>query len=152
MTPLSLGEGTVFKPNGEYVFRADYHFLSASSRPILFKVMSPVFFNTSRYNTLRWVALQLPELKCVATAVSFLSRTSERCMFILFLKESPVHLQWSYHSLQLFASNIIYSSQYSPWARYETLPPPCRFSKTVIFGHHVMTIQYLPVCTQNIGA
>ena len=90
VTPLSLGEGTVFKPNGEYVFRSNCHFLSASSRPILFRVMSPVFFNTSRYNTLRWVALQLPELKCVATAVSFLSRTSERCMFILFLKESPV--------------------------------------------------------------
>ena len=87
VTPLSLGEGTVFKPNGEY---ANCHFLSASSRPILFRVMSPVFFNTLRYNTLRWVALQLPELKCVATAVSFLSRTSERCMFILFLKESPV--------------------------------------------------------------
>ena len=57
---------------------------------ILLRVMSPVFFNTSRYNTLRWIALQLPELKCVATDVSFLSRTSERCMFILFLKDSPV--------------------------------------------------------------
>ena len=112
---------------------------------ILFRVMSPVFFNTSKYNTLRWVALQLPELKCVATAVSFLSRTSERCMFILFLKESsvsptynllhfeqtiqqitlvesqfcvefqfdsrqPVRPPWSYHSLQLLVSNIIYSS------------------------------------------
>ena len=66
VTPPSLGEGTVFKPNGEYVFRANCHFLSASSRPILFRGMSPVLFNTSRYNTLRWVALQFPELNCMA--------------------------------------------------------------------------------------
>ena len=90
VTLPSLGEDIVFKPNGEYVFRANCHFLSAFSRPILFRVVSPVFFNTSRYNTLRWVDLQLPELKCVATAVSFLRRTSERCRFILVLKESPV--------------------------------------------------------------
>ena len=42
VTPLSLGEGTVFKPNGEYVFRVNCHFLSASSRPILFRAMSHV--------------------------------------------------------------------------------------------------------------
>ena len=108
MTPPSLGEGTVFKPNGEDVCRANCHFLSASSRPILFRVMSPVFFNTSRYNTLRWVALQFPELKCVATAVSFLSRTSERCMFILFLKESPVSPTYNLlHFEKIYAVNTV---------------------------------------------
>ena len=96
VTPPSIGEGTVFKPSGEYVFRAICYFLSASSRQILFRVMSPVFFNTSRYNTLRWVALQLLELKCVATAVSFLRRTSERTMYVYPFSKRRAQLPHTY--------------------------------------------------------